>query len=269
MLRSRDPTFVAVCALFATTLVCASVPFLLPRPGRLELPVLQLERDAVAAQLAEDERLARAPSTPFGLELYRKLLERGRAEFAAGAAQLGAAEDVFARLRGRVQRELQPSQLRALQAYATHRFMHALVRGIDDADEERGVVGAQYSLFLRHGYIAPGGTWLAPELSLRATYKVRVNLLLGLPPTAALSRIEQLAYQGYRAFEARELPPEARSQAFTELLELAPEDARVREGWRVARAQAGDGSALLAYLQSPAGLHASLRLRNCARSLAP
>ncbi|HEX6240372.1 MAG TPA: hypothetical protein VFZ61_05745 [Polyangiales bacterium] len=258
-----------MCALFATTLVCASVPFLLPRPGRLELPVLQLDRAAVAAQLTEDEVLARPPSTPLGQELYRKLLERGRAEFAAGAMQLGAAKDVFAPLRARIHSELDPNQLRALQAYATQRFMRALRSGIEDADEERGVVGAQYSQLLRHGYIAPSGVWLAPELSLRATYKVRLNLLLGLAPDSALSRIERLAYQGYRALEAREMPPAVRAEAISQLLELAPEDTRVHEALVIARAQAGDPSALLAYLQSPEGRHASLRLRNSARSVQP
>jgi hypothetical protein len=269
MLRPRDPPFASLCALFATTLVCASVPFLLPRPGRLELPVLQLDRAAVQAQLAEDRALARPPRAPLAVELYRTLLVRGRAEFAAGAVQLAVAKDVFAPLRGRIKRELGDEQLRALQAYATERFMHALVRGIDDADEERGVVGAQYSMFLLHGYIAPNGTWLAPELSLRATYKVRLNLLLGLAPTAALSHIEQLAYQGFRAFEAQALPPELRVEAFEELLQLAPDDARAREGWLIARAEAGDGRALLAYLRSAQGEHASLRLRNSARSISP
>lgn len=269
MLRPRDPTFVAVCALFVTTLVCASVPFLLPRPGRLELPVLQLDRAAVLAQIAEDRALARPPSAPLMVELYRTLLERGRAEFAAGAVQLAVAKDVFAPLRVRIKRELSPAQLRALQAYTTERFMHALVSGIDDADEERGVVGAQYSMYLLHGYIAPNGSWLAPELSLRATYKVRLNLLLGVAPSAGLSRIEQLAYQGFRAFEAQALPAELRVEAFEELLRLTPNDARAREGWLIARAEAGDGRALLAYLRSPDGASASLRLRNSARSLTP
>jgi hypothetical protein len=264
MQRPRDPVFVAVCALFATLVACAIVPFAVPRPVPYRLPVLVLDAAQVRTQLGEDQRRAIAPATPLARELYRLLLERGRAEFARDFSRTVATKRALLALQPRLASELSEDALRGLQAYASARFMRALATRLDDLDEERGVVGAQYTLFLRHGYLTPDGSALAPELSLRATYKVRCNLMFGLSPHAGLSRIEQLAYEGYRALEAQGLADFDRSQALRELVRLAPEEPRFQEAWLIWQARMGSPGPLAQYVAS--GRAMSLRLRNMARA---
>jgi len=234
-----------------------------PRPVPYELPVLMLDAAQVRAQLAEDQQLARAPSTPLAKALDRALLRQGALEFEPDSPRAPAPS--MASLRPRIERELGSAGLRALRAFATERFMRALATRLDDVEEEHGVVGAQYSLFLQHGYLAPDGSLLAPVLSLRATYKVRCNMVFGLAPDAGLSRIERLAYEGYRALEARNLPDEVRTEALQQLLRLAPDDARFQQAWLIWQARAGSVGPLQQYLGTAEGQAASLRLRNMAR----
>jgi hypothetical protein len=258
MQRFEDPVFSAVCALFATLVACAIVLFAVPRPVPYQLSVLSLDEAEVHTQLAADRR-AQAPTTAVAKELYRLLLEHGRAEFTHDFARATATKRAVLALKPQIV-ALREDALRGLLAHATERFMRALDTRLDDVEEEHGVVGAQYTLFLRHGYLAPDGTALAPELSLRATYKVRCNLLFGLSPHAGLSRIEQLAYEGYRALEAQQLPEEERGLALQELVRIAPEEPRFQEAWLIWQARMGSPAALARYASGERPT--SLRIRN-------
>lgn len=259
IVRRPEATFVAVIALILTAVACASVLFAVPRPAPLELPVLYLERASVDVQLAEDRALGAAPHSALTRELYRVLLEVGRWEFEQHVGSRNPPE-VHAALRSRAEREIGAKGLKAVRAYATQRFMRALSDGLADADEERGVVGAMFDFLLEHGYVTRDGALLAPELSVRASYKVRWNMIFEMEPTAGLSSIEQRAYHGFRALEAQAVPDLTRHEAFVALLQQG-RDPRIEQAAAIWQARVGQRRALVPYLEDP---HATLRLRNMA-----
>lgn len=268
MLRLRDPAFAALLALSATAIACASVLFAVPRAVPLTLPVLWLDSREVRAQLDQDATHAARPLSALGRAFDQTLLEIGRSEFRQLPALAVAAARTIPALKQRAARELDEAGLNVLRAHATERFMRALAERLADEDEEQGAVGAQYSFLLQHGYVTPDGALLAPALSVRATYKVRWNMIFGYAPSAGLSRIERLAYEGFRALEARAVSDDVRHAALRELLLLDPSP-RMREAAMIWQAQAGSPGALLRYVDSDAGRSASLRLRNMARSVVP
>lgn len=257
----RDRTFTAAFALMITALGCAVLLLAVPRPVPLSLPVLSLPRAEVDAQLAKDRALAaRAPSSPAAKELYALWLELGRQELAQHAVPRALQEQLPSAL-ARLTQQLQPRDIAALRARATERYMQALLGELPDTEEARGLLGEQPALLIAYGYLSPSGQLLAPELSVRATYKVRWNMLFGLPATAELSRIELCAYEGFRGLEARGMPPELRVQALQELARAGGSQAR--EALAILNADNGAPAKLLALVRSPE--HGSrLRLRNMA-----
>lgn len=248
-------------ALSAMAVACSSVLLAVARPVPLELPVLALDPNLVREQLAEDARLAAGPASALAQEFYRVLLEAGRAEYEQDFANSAAQQRHIEALR---KRALPSQELRTMQAYATERFMRALSSRLSDIAEEHGLVGAHYSFMLQHGYVAQSGNLLAPQLTVRATYKVRWNMLFGYASTAGLSRIERIAYEGFRALEAYAMPEHARYDALKELMRLAPE--QFEEAVLIWQAQQGRPGALLEYMDAGAWKSASLRLRNMALS---
>lgn len=252
-------------ALSAMAIACASVLFAVPRAAQLELPVLSLDATEVRAQLAADDARASRPISALGQAFDQVLLEVGRSEFRREPALAVAAVRHIPGLKQRAARELNEEQLKVLRAHATARFMRALSERLRDQDEEEGAVGAQYSFLLQHGYVTPDGSWLAPTITLRATYKVRWNMIFGYAPSAGLSRIEQLAYEGFRALEARAVSDQVRFEALRALLALDPSP-RTQQAAMIWQAQSGNPRALLRYMDSDAGRTANLRLRNMALS---
>lgn len=263
-----DPSFAAAIALMSTAIACAIVLFAVPRPARLELPVLLLDMTKVRAQLADDSVFAARPATPLMRELDRVLLEVGRSEFDRDPRTQTPASRALPGLKARAQSELGEDGLKAVRAYATERFMRALSFGLADAQEEHGVVGAVFDFLLVHGYVMPDGTLLAPELSVRATYKVRWNMLFGFLPTAGLSPIERRAYEGFRALEAENMPDVARHAALQALLNEGS-DVTFQRAAAIWQAEAGSKRMLLRYLDPPAEGLPNLRMRNMAVRLVP
>jgi hypothetical protein len=68
-------------------------------------------------------------------------------------------------------------------------------------------------LLQRYGLLDEQARLLAPALSVRATYKVRWNMLHGLVPDAELAPEELCAYEGWIALHADAAPPARRLRA--------------------------------------------------------
>lgn len=260
-----DRALYAALWLVATAIGCALVLFAVPRPSPLELPVLMLDMQRVRAQLAQDAEIAAREPSDAARALYELLLLAGRAELSGEAPPPPRG---VASARGRLEREAGAEAVDALCTHATQRFMRALTEGGFDEGEDRGLIGAHYALLLHHGYVSASGGLLAPELSLRATYKVRCNLILGRAPTEGLSTVERQAYEGFRGLEAHNLSLELRHAALVEYLR-AGGGASAERALAIVEAEHGEGGALLARLANVPGEAAQLRLRNMALSLMP
>ena len=264
----RDVVFSAAFALMVMAMACATFLCAVPRPVPFELPVLTLDEESVRAQIEEDRRLAALPESELARALYQALRDAGRSELERDEARGYQLEQRISGLKKRVQSELSPEGLRAVRAYATQRFMLALFAKLDDENEERELVGAQRSMFAGYGYMTPEGDLLAPALTIRAMFKVRWNMIFHAPPTAALSPIELYAYEGFRALEAKNLPPELRYRALYELIR-AGGGLRAERALAIFQAENGKGGPLLARVQGSANEAGQLRLRNMALTALP
>lgn len=264
---ARDRAFTAAFALWVSALGCAILLISVPRPVPLALPVLELPRDAVQSELRLDRELAsRAPSSPAARELYALVLDAGREELAKNAVSRALFDRIKRRL-PELRRALGEHALFALRSRATDRFMLALSGELDDVEEARGLLGSQPMLFVQHGYMLPSGTLLAPELSVRASYKVRWNMILGAPSTEGLRPLEVLAHEGFRGLEARGMPSEVRTQALTAFAEGGGKHGVL--ALAIWRAGLGDPSPLVAHARSSHGMTAPLRIRNMALAFLP
>jgi hypothetical protein len=260
--RAQGRAFTSTLALLIAAAACALVLIAVPRPVPLELPTLQLPAAEVRAQLAQDRQLAaRAPRTPVASAMYEVLLDAGRQELGrqmpAGPWQnrAGPAEK-------QALAEFGEAGIRALRARATERFMRALAGELDEQAEAEGLRGGQRDLLTQHGYLSLRGRLMAPALSVRATYKGRWNMIFGRAPSFDLSPVERLAYEGFRALEARNMPIEQRALAISEFA-----DARGRrsaEALAIWSAFTGRADALVAHARANDLVSTELRLRNMA-----
>jgi len=243
-----------------TALGCVVVLLSVPRAVPLSLPVLELDPGEVRAYLSRERALAaRAPDSPAASQLYDLLLKLGRRQLTpAGQAQ--DVTEVSTQLSA-LQHQLGSAGSQALRARAADRFMMALAGDLSDVEEARGLLGEQPALLMTHGYLAPTGELLAPDPSVRATYKVRWNMLSGRPPMEGLAALESLAYEGFRALEARAIPPDVRSRSLIEFARLRGKHAG--EALAIWRAQLGQPAQLIE-LGSSAEQPPALRIRNMA-----
>jgi hypothetical protein len=263
-----DRAFTAAFALLVTALACSVVVLATPRlvrPSRL--PALRLSSALVQAQKSRDQALL-TRAAPLRRdrevvqlsELYREegLVElepqvdyRVLAQQRAERAEL--ARRVFARLgdEGR----------RAFSALTVEDAMRALA-GDRGSDQARGLLGAFPALLSRYGYADAAGHLVAPELSVRALYKARFNLIFDQPATHELSPIELQAYEGFNALQAGGLPPVRRAEAAAAFYRAGGTDAaEALAVWLFQGEQRADALSLLSaeYERTHA-----LRLRNMA-----
>jgi hypothetical protein len=260
--RPRDRAFTSTFALLSAAVACALVLIAVPRPVPLALPALALPAGEVRAALAHDRELAaRAPRTPAASAMYALLLAAGEQELGGEAAE-GPWQNRVAAVARQAYTELGEPGVRALRARASERFMLALAGRLEDEQEARGLCGAQRDILVEHGYLSSGGRLLAPELSVRATYKARWNMIFGRAPNFDLSLLERRAYEGFRALEARHMPLEQRGLALSEF--AAAGGAQAQEALAIWRALNGDGDALIELGRSTGVASSELRLRNMA-----
>lgn len=256
----RDKTFSATFALCAAAIGCAIVMMAVPRPAPFELPTLELDAKQAREQLVRDQQLAARPLSKEARTVYEYLLEAGRRELAgtlgADAAWLVRSQNIH-----RTVLLMAAPERQALYAFATQRFMAALVNRRSD-DESRGLLGKQSEQLLEHGYMTEGGTLLAPELTVRATYKVRLDMLFAQPVASQLTAIERSAYEGFRALEATHVPDDVRQQALLEFRKL--KGPHVDEALLIWAAKSGKPEPFIALLRESPEASKKLRLRNMA-----
>ncbi len=91
-------------------------------------------------------------------------------------------------------------ELRAAQARVAEDAMTSLLGGKSQQEAEKAL-GASIAK-LRQYRLASGPHLRAPAFVIRTFYKARFNQVLGLAPTAGLTKVEQLAHFGWPAFHA-------------------------------------------------------------------
>jgi hypothetical protein len=212
----RDTAFTSAFTLIAAATACAVVLVLMPRAVQPALPPLSLERADVAQQLERDRELAaHAPRSQLADELHGLYLEEGRAELGGASALVGAREQRM-RMRSLSQQvfaQVGEAGVDGLRARALERYLQAFRGELTDVAEVRGLSGAFPELLQRYGVTDVGGRLLAPELTLRAAYKVRWNIVHDLPQLASLSEVERRAYTGFLALHAKAAPDVRTSMA--------------------------------------------------------
>jgi hypothetical protein len=189
---------------------CAVVLVTMPRkvePG--QLPVLVLDEGSVERALDYDRHAAlRAPHDKDLDELYNLYLEEGRAERSGPQGVMGTAQrrQRIALITRRVFPKLGKDKVVALRARATERFMLALAGALPVEAESDGLVGRFPNILARYGLVRADGSFVAPELSIRAMYKARWNMIHEQPILQDLEPIEVQAYEGWNALHAASLP---------------------------------------------------------------
>lgn len=260
--RVQGRAFTSTLALLSAGVACAVVLIAVPRPVPLALPALVLPAAEVRAALARDRELAaRAPTTPTAVAMYDLLLVAGRQELGRPAPG-GPWQYRARRTEKQALAEFGEAGVRALRARATERFMRALAGKLEDAAEAEGLCGGQRDLLMQHGYLSLGGRFLAPALSVRATYKGRWNMIFGRAPSFDLSPIERLAYEGFRGLEARNMPEDQRGLALAAYAEAGGR--RGAEALAIWAAFRGQSGALVERGRSSGVVTTELRLRNMA-----
>jgi hypothetical protein len=208
--RPRDSTFTAVFSLIAVATACAVVLVTMPRAVEpAQLPVLVLDETAVEGALSYDAHAAKsAPHSAELDELYNLYLEEGRAERQGTRGVVGTAKrrQRIAMLTRRVFPALGKDKIVALRARATERFMVALSGALEVEAESDGLVGRFPELLRKYALVRSDGSFAAPELSIRAMYKARWNMIHERPVHEYLEPIELQAYEGWNALHAAALP---------------------------------------------------------------
>lgn len=263
--RTRDRALISLFALLSTAIACAVVLIAAPRAVPLTLPTLSLPSAEVRAALARDRELSvRAPTSPIAKQMYGVLLAAGEQELGRGGAEAPWQARVQA-ITKRGLAEFGEAGMRALRARATERFMLALAGELQDVNEARGLRGAQRDVMIEHGYMSPGGRLIAPELSVRATYKARWSMIFGRGPSVDLSPVERIAYEGFRGLEARHMPSEQRGLALSEFAKAGGRHGP--EALAIWNALNGQPALLIQRGRSTGLVSTELRLRNMALSV--
>jgi hypothetical protein len=210
---SRDPTFTGFFTLVATAMSCAVLALAIPRaivPNTL--PALTLNPVEVGRALERDRGLAeQALAGPRVEEVRQLYLDQGVAD--VEAPQTYDAERM--RKLSFFSETLSPKERDTLRAQATERAMASLFEQADapQGKERTGLLGHFATQLIENGLRRQDGLWLAPELSVRAAYKIRWNLVHSRPTNEGLLPIERQAFEGFVALHGRAQSPRERAGA--------------------------------------------------------
>jgi hypothetical protein len=262
--RTRDSSFTLAFSLIALATACAVVLVCMPRrvePARL--PPFVLDTTAVELALAREAELAAAaPANPGLTELYELFLAEGRAEIAGVNGLLGTAQRRarIAELNKKLLAPLSKPQLQGVRARDTARFISALLGELPDAEEASGLVGTFPDVLRRYGLLRADGSFSAPEISVRAMYKARWNLIHERDPSADFEAIDIQAYDGWNALSATALKPQRRAIAAKRFLEAGGRHGR--ECYAIWLYQGQGAINALSLLEQAYDQSSALRLRN-------
>ncbi|MET0385769.1 MAG: hypothetical protein ABW321_07405 [Polyangiales bacterium] len=218
--------------LLIVSVACGFVLLAIPRAlTPTEPPALALSAAAVAAQQAEDAKLALdAPHGAAAEQLISLYQAFGQIE------RVGTEPRELTDLRRRslhlayerVREESGGRAVLALRALALSKLEAALddeLRG-----EEIGAwLGAFPSVLFKH-YATRDGLELAPHFVVRTLYKARWNRALELPLDSDFARIERQAYYGWLGLHAYNLPLGERRQALLGFAAAGGEQASEAQG---------------------------------------
>lgn len=242
--------------------LCVLLLLWLPRPTRPNRPpALQLQEQAVRAQLALDaERARTAPMDDDVEELQALFLESGQQEVAPYQQAFDLKQRMHRsyKLLQRITEAHGPEAIQALRAAATE-ALEPVLRGEVTGDARDALLGNFPNVLARHNATIDGHP-VAPRFVIRTLYKARWNTLSGLPNSAGFSAIEGQAYFGWLALHADDVPLSMRLQAIPEF-ELAG-GAHVDEAAGVLLYQAGHYSEARDAFERAHDKAPSLRVRN-------
>jgi hypothetical protein len=234
---SRRTVAIFAIAAVALVVVIAVVRMVSPRavaPQPVDVPALA--KEAIDAQLAGDRRAARGlPSSAEVTEVRRLLAELSMAETGEPEPRQRAQARARA-LRnalGRLMSAHGDAGLTSLRAHYAER-VSALLEA-QPSEERRQTLGG-FPDVVREYTDADGN--VAGPFVIRAMFKSRLNVALGLDVDAGLSRVEREAVWGWMTFGATRLTP-AQRLAFLPKYEHA-RGARLREAQATLLYQAGE-----------------------------
>ena len=207
-------------AVFWATLAISTFA-VLARPEAVapwEMPSLVLDRHTVAEDVQKSEALAaRLPGDPEIDRLRTLFLDHGLAELDPPYRKVD-----YDTRQVRIHRALEhlrsahgPEAFEIVRASAVERFVHMFDRGRGDRSSEedaRGAVGGFEEILQRYGAIY-AGVVIAPEMTVRALYKARWNLIHRAPALDGFSPIERQAYWGWLALHGWGVPLRERTEA--------------------------------------------------------
>lgn len=182
-----------------------------------EMPSLVLSRKAVAEEVRQNEALA--ASLPDGEEIDRLrelFIGHGLAEINPPYTKVdydSRQADIYRAIKALVGKH-GAAAFGVMRAHATVDFMRIFGdgRGTPEAEDDIGAVGGFREMLEKYGVIHRE-VLIAPEMTVRALYKARWNLIHRVPATDGFSEIELQAYWGWLALHGWGVPLQERRDA--------------------------------------------------------
>jgi len=195
-----------------------------------EMPSLVLNRKAVAEEVRRNESLAATLSEGEEVDRLRALfVGHGLAEVNPPYAKVdydSRQADIHRAIKALVKKH-GPEAFGAMRARAIDDFMHVFGDGMGtlDAKDDIGAVGGFREILERYGAIYRE-VLIAPDMTVRALYKARWNLIHRVPATDGFSEIELQAYWGWLTFHGWGVPLQERRDALVAYRDAGGADAR-------------------------------------------
>ncbi len=258
---------IAVAALLVVSTGASIVVLGAARPVRpVELPALNLDREAVAKVLKEDERLVRI--NPQGADIAHSeslYYEQNIAEIESDTME-GARfrRREISELILKIRRDSGDETLLALRARALAEFENTIA-GRKTSHPPEHVVSSFPKLLERYLF-TERGIRRAPEFAIRTLFKVRWNTIHDLDPSFGLSRVELRAHHGWFALHVAGAPLDARLSALSAY--EAAGGTNVAESRGILLSLTGAAEQAVASLDEAFAKNANVRIRNLALGVA-
>ena len=203
----------------------------LPQPvDPWEMPSLVLSRKAVANGIRQNEKFAATLSKSEEVDRLRSLfIGHGLAETNPPYSKVdydSRQADIYHAIKA-LQEKQGPEAFGAMRARAIEEFMRMFADGSRtlSSEDEVGAVGGFREILERYGAIFRG-VLIAPEMTVRALYKARWNLIHRSRATNGFSEIELQAYWGWLALHGWGAPLAERREALVAYRDAGGANAR-------------------------------------------
>ena len=182
-----------------------------------EMPSLVLDRKAVAEEIRQNDALAATLSDSQEVDRLRALfVGHGLAEINPPYLKVdydSRQADIYRAIKALTEKH-GPEAFSAMRAHAVDDFVRIFgdSTGKLEAEDEIGAVGGFREILEKYGAIYREVS-IAPEMTMRALYKARWNLIHRVPATDGFSEIELQAYWGWLALHGWGVPVRERVDA--------------------------------------------------------